>query len=553
MQRRKIFLFLSFFSLPLSLPAQSPVSSTIYVASRISPKNEYIRAGLGSQTVTAMTADGRLWVLGYWSDGAKKLRETRLFMSADGGRSWSFVTKARVREGTDGAMAVGNDGTTLHLLWTGRQSTPPPTGKWFDWSIYYGKFDTVKMQWVGQDRILWKASGSGASKYNCYGSPAIAVNRDGYIAAAAVKNRGWTTFVRIDTGKGFGPPFQLHTGTAMSVRPNVLAGPDGCFHFAYRSGSGTQYNSYYRRYDPYTLSFGKEGQILVRNKTGNDQVLSLTDKGDIFIAYVVDGSLEVSHALIGAWKFQSFQVAADSTVKSGNTSYYCNRVGRTAGGKTAVFFALPQEKRKAIYARDWTGTGLGPKRTVVTGPANAQFWYHDDRSGAFDGRGMFLTYVMKLYDNKTPPNQISYILGARLDPAGVVPFGRSCKGSNGKVPVLGASHIPYLGNMTFGIELSGARPASAAVLILGTSRTSFAGMPLPLALGPFGITGCTLYTNILSGLGAATGTGGTAKVLLPIPNNPVLAGGLLYSQWLAVDPGSPGGIRFTGAGSILPR
>ena len=450
-------------------------------------------------------------------------------------------------------MAVGADGTTLHLLWMARQSTPPPTGKWYDWSVYYGKFDTVKMQWSGTDQILWKASGSGTSKYNCYGSPAIAVNRDGFIAAAAVKNRGWTTYLRIDKGKGFGSPFALHTGTSMSVRTNVLAGLDGCFHFAFRSAAGGYYNSYYRRYDPYTLSFGKEGQILVRSKTANDQILSLTDDGDIFVAYIIAGSLEVSHAVIGAWKFQSFPVAADPTVKPGNYSYYCNCVGRTAGGKTAVFFTLPQENRKAVYARNWMGTGLGPKRTVVQGPANAQFWYHDARADAFGGRGMTLTYQMRLFDNKTPPNQISYILGALVDPAGVVPFGLSCKGSNGKTPLLGAHRIPYLGNMNFRMELSRARPSSAAILILGASRKTFAGIPLPLALDPFGITGCTLYTNILTGIGAATGTNGSAQALLPVPNSPILSGGGIYTQWLILDQGAPGGIRFTGAGAVLPR
>jgi hypothetical protein len=82
---------------------------------------------------------------------------------------------------------------------------------------------------------------------------------------------------------------------------------------------------------------------------------------------------------------------------------------------------------------------------------------------------------------------------------------------------------------------------------LGTSNTSYNGLPLPFALGG----GCNLLVSmalqtphVLMGAGAGSGT---ASQLLPIPNIAGLQQMRLYSQWGIVDPAAanPFGIVMT--------
>lgn len=533
---------------PSGLRAQSPIASSIAIAPTVAPRDEYIRSGLGPQKVTAVTADGRFWALAYWIDRTVPLHECRLYVSSDGARSWRLATKARVLEGCDGSLVAGPDGTTLHLAWMGRQRT----GVAYDWSIYHGRFDTVSMQWVGQDTILWQATGTGASQYECFSNPDLAIDRKGEILVVAARNSGWTSFFRVFDGQAWSAETQLHAATSMSVRAQVLVGPDDCFHFAYRSGSGSQYDSYYRRYDPAAKAFGAEGQILVKARTNNDQILAMNPGGDLFVGYCVDGALELGHARLGSWQFSNHVVDQDGTVLSGNTSYFCLRVGRAAGGRSVVYYTLPQENRKAIYAREWTGSGLGPRSVAAAGPPNAEFWYHDARADAGDGQGLQLVWSMKLNDGNSPPNQLSWVLAGLTEPAAAVPYGPGCPGSNGRTPWLDAADAPWIGNGGFALALAGALPGAAGAALLGASRSAFGPIPLPLDLSFAGLPGCHLRTSILLALGALAGSGGAVAFPLPIPNDPALAGAALTAQWLLVDGAAAGGIRLSGAVALVP-
>ena len=61
---------------------------------------------------------------------------------------------------------------------------------------------------------------------------------------------------------------------------------------------------------------------------------------------------------------------------------------------------------------------------------------------------------------------------------------------------------------------------------------------LPFAFGG----GCNLYQDFVAALGiglSGTGAGnGAGSLPLPIPNNPALAGGTFFVQWLIADPGA---------------
>jgi hypothetical protein len=117
-------------------------------------------------------------------------------------------------------------------------------------------------------------------------------------------------------------------------------------------------------------------------------------------------------------------------------------------------------------------------------------------------------------------------------------LGTGCAGTDTHVPVLGSAASAAVGQ-NFNLELHGAPPASLAISFLGSSSTSFNGIPLPLDLGTAGAPGCFLRANMLvlmAALAAGTGSGGgSATMAWPVPNDPSLRGAVLYFQGIVVD------------------
>ncbi|HET6201944.1 MAG TPA: FG-GAP-like repeat-containing protein [Planctomycetota bacterium] len=126
--------------------------------------------------------------------------------------------------------------------------------------------------------------------------------------------------------------------------------------------------------------------------------------------------------------------------------------------------------------------------------------------------------------------------------AGVTLFGTGCAGSGGFVPAIGTvGGVPNVGNAAFGATVSNAVGASVAILVVGTSSTTWAGGPLPLSLSFAGLGGCLLLVSPdallavgTTGAGAGAGVG---TIPLPIPSTAALVGQLAYLQWYVVDPG----------------
>jgi hypothetical protein len=83
-------------------------------------------------------------------------------------------------------------------------------------------------------------------------------------------------------------------------------------------------------------------------------------------------------------------------------------------------------------------------------------------------------------------------------------------------------------------------PANSVVLVLvGTSSSSFSGIPLPFLVpgSGGGISGaCNLYTNIVLTFAAATTSAGSSTVSVPVPATPDLNGLRTFEQILAFDP-----------------
>ncbi len=124
-------------------------------------------------------------------------------------------------------------------------------------------------------------------------------------------------------------------------------------------------------------------------------------------------------------------------------------------------------------------------------------------------------------------------------------YGQGCHG-------LTIDHVgvPRVGN-AFDLTLAGARGMRIAFLQLGASRTTWNGLPLPLALDALGAPGCQVLASGELLLPVVTDAAGTASLHLNVPADPDLAGAQLFAQWLVRDPAlNPLGLIASGAAAL---
>jgi hypothetical protein len=123
-----------------------------------------------------------------------------------------------------------------------------------------------------------------------------------------------------------------------------------------------------------------------------------------------------------------------------------------------------------------------------------------------------------------------------VNETGIVLRGTACAGGFGIFPVLGGKVVPSVGNGNFALELHGAAPNAATLLLIG-ANPSFPSIPLDA----FGITGCFLHNDLaltFSGTtspGDATRGDGSLTYTLPIPNDNGFRGVRFQAQSLIVD------------------
>ena len=121
-------------------------------------------------------------------------------------------------------------------------------------------------------------------------------------------------------------------------------------------------------------------------------------------------------------------------------------------------------------------------------------------------------------------------------PKGVQVFGAPFRGTLPAFPKIG---LRNLGSNGVRIHLSGAEPGRPAALLLGWSRSTYLGQPLPMPLYPLGFPdGSMLYTSIDAMVGVTTGTTGIASgyAYVDLPLRPTDPGSLtIHAQWLCFD------------------
>ncbi len=128
----------------------------------------------------------------------------------------------------------------------------------------------------------------------------------------------------------------------------------------------------------------------------------------------------------------------------------------------------------------------------------------------------------------------------RIRPTGAtaVAFGQGCGGSFGTATMApAAGSLPTLGS-TFQTVVSNLPlpPAGLSVGVMGFSKTTWGGIPLPLDLGVLGMPGCTAWAAP-EGLAVLPRVGTTATFTLPLPNGTGLIGQDFYLQTLVLDIG----------------
>ena len=131
----------------------------------------------------------------------------------------------------------------------------------------------------------------------------------------------------------------------------------------------------------------------------------------------------------------------------------------------------------------------------------------------------------------------------RCNPAGVSITGSGCS-SAGLAPTIGVRRVETPTGDESRIVLGSAPPTSFAwCAVADAAANTFAGLNLPLALDPYGFTGCTLLVpadvNAVRFTGSTGFDRGYAEVNLSFPL--VATGGLHFAaQWLVLDPATSG-------------
>ncbi len=144
------------------------------------------------------------------------------------------------------------------------------------------------------------------------------------------------------------------------------------------------------------------------------------------------------------------------------------------------------------------------------------------------------------------PTSDTWIYGTTA-PAAFTTHYVSCPSSVGSPRLTG--ECPWLGE-TFRVSIEGLPRAAPALTLLGFSATTlFGSIPLPLDMTFFGMTGCTLYTDIAVSLPMAV-SNGVATWSMTLCACPNLIGTAFFCQGLAADPpANPAGLILTNAGA----
>jgi hypothetical protein len=163
--------------------------------------------------------------------------------------------------------------------------------------------------------------------------------------------------------------------------------------------------------------------------------------------------------------------------------------------------------------------GNGPAPFQLTFYLDRPFVYRGTHIGiehfVADGQSMH-DYFIDTVDALVPGGTVTLLTGGAGCPTGQ-------NRATGQAPNPGGGAAEFY--------LFGALPQAPAVLAIGTSDTTWAGVPLPLHLGP-ALPGCSVIAALDTLVPTASTSAGMAQFALTVPALRALLGASLYSQWL---------------------
>lgn len=570
------------------LPAQDPILLQA-VLHPVTQAAETVRSMPASLKGVAVTADGAHWGLVYKHDGGSTTsdplpvqdasRSLLLFVSRNGGQSWTQVSKMRTTGSIYGSLAVDPDGYTLHAAWYAWNGNVVSTS--LVTSIYYSTYDTRTGLWAGaQDDVLVQ----GTSSNLAYSWPDIAVTPKGVVGVSFGCGRGTPAgWVGPNPGSSWlnGFLWKVKGGTWSAPHQVTLDGSGSYtslqsfgeeFHMCYRCTTGG-YGVAYRRFDAVAQQFGPEGELpVVPNPSNpaknisnlyanNNSHVALFPNGDVCVVYFTGTSASAGgkHMYVvapaGTHVFGApIQIDDDPKMGWGNTAYWCHGVTRH-GQNLALVYSLVNETYQNLYMRTLTQTGPLPAYglppvTLRQGTAANQFYHVNGFRELSQAHAGYVTYSDLVPVGPFTGGRATFAGG----PAGTAVWkGVGCQGTLATAPRLFASALPAIGG-TVSLGLAGLPASTAGFLFLGFNDKTFGGLPLPLDLALLGMPGCPLSQDVLFGFGYAADASGAAAQVLPVPNDPALAGLPAFWQSFVAAPGAtPGGMVLTNGLSTVLR
>ncbi len=239
------------------------------------------------------------------------------------------------------------------------------------------------------------------------------------------------------------------------------------------------------------------------------------------------------------------------TWTSRTTQQYGNSFGTAiSGGQDADLDGVPDliinggvTNRIPVFGSTHVYSGRdGRLILAMLATANATggggFWV-----GKYPG-SRFPTFVQPAGYITGPSMAVNRLRMFLASPPGVHSFGSACQGTLAAEPHIGIRE--FHADRRTRIQITGGEPGGTAILLLGYSNATFAGLPLPQPL--HGLPGCQLFTSVHTIVPTALGTSGLSAgfgyVDLPWALNTTGNNELtVYGQWIAPGTGlfAPGG------------
>jgi len=256
-----------------------------------------------------------------------------------------------------------------------------------------------------------------------------------------------------------------------------------------------------------------------------------------------------------SWSKQRCQFLAKASFLSGRPGLFRSVAFAPSGSGTITFKAFiitVGHNTSGSLGPTFAASFSGPRGTVIN-RANFSWvvtgntWNRipmGPKPFLYNGKDNLVIDIMALGSNnpsaggfhrETEPRY--YTTGSSTTYSGAMTtYGKGCPGSNKTTPTFAHYSFPMLGVGDFQLGLTGGLANAPAGLTLGSSRTRFGPLPLPLDLGFLGATNCDLNACLTFMVMTSLDANGEGSALFPFPNDQSLLGLDFFSQWLLLDP-----------------